>query len=213
MSTCLGLYIEENLIKYAKVSKDHDQVKVESFGVKFYENIDQTIKQIVEETYSYKTPISINLSEEMYNYFQVFALLNKKDLPKAINTEFESYCADKNYNPNVFETRYAITPNTQDKDKLKVIHVSENKIELNKILQKFASYKLQNVMPVSMSIPSVTELDKKENALIVNIEENTTITTIIDQNIYNITKIDIGSKEILDKINVKENSYQKAYEI
>ena len=62
MSTCLGLYIEENLIKYAKVSKDHDQVKVESFGVKFYENIDQTIKQIVEETYSYKTPISINLS-------------------------------------------------------------------------------------------------------------------------------------------------------
>lgn len=213
MSTCLGLYIEENLIKYAKVSKDHDQVKVESFGVKFYENIDQTIKQIVEETYSYKTPISINLSEEMYNYFQVFALLNKKDLPKAINTEFESYCTDKNYNPNVFETRYAITPNTQDKDKLKVIHVSENKIELNKILQKFASYKLQNVMPVSMSIPSVTELDKKENALIVNIEENTTITTIIDQNIYNITKIDMGSKEILDKINVKENSYQKAYEI
>lgn len=213
MSTCLGLYIEENLIKYAKVSKDHDQVKVEAFGVKFYENIDQTIKQIVEETYSYKTPISINLSEEMYNYFQVFALLNKKDLPKAINTEFESYCADKNYNPNVFETRYAITPNTQDKDKLKVIHVSENKIELNKILQKFASYKLQNVMPVSMSIPSVTELDKKENALIVNIEENTIITTIIDQNIYNITKIDMGSKEILDKINVKENSYQKAYEI
>ena len=213
MSTCLGLYIEENLIKYAKVSKDHDQVKVESFGVKFYENIDQTIKQIVEETYSYKTPISINLSEEMYNYFQVFALLNKKDLPKAINTEFESYCTDKNYNPNVFETRYAITPNTQDKDKLKVIHVSENKIELNKILQKFASYKLQNVMPVSMSIPSVTEFDKKENALIVNIEENTTITTIIDQNIYNITKIDVGSKEILDKINIKENSYQKAYEI
>ena len=213
MSTCLGLYIEEKLIKYAKVSKDHDQVKVESFGVKFYENLDQTIKQIVEETYSYKTPISINLSEEMYNYFQVFALLNKKDLPKAINTEFESYCTDKNYNPNVFETRYAITPNTQDKDKLKVIHVSENKIELNKILQKFASYKLQNVMPVSMSIPSVTEFDKKENTLIVNIEENTTITTIVDQNIYNITKIDMGSKEILDKINVKENSYQKAYEI
>ena len=129
MSTCLGLYIEENLIKYAKVSKEREQIKVESFGMKFYDNLDQTIKQIVEETYSYKTPISINLSEEMYNYFQVFALLNKKDLPKAIQTEFESYCADKNYNPNVFETRYAITPNTQDKEKLKVIHVSENKIE------------------------------------------------------------------------------------
>ena len=213
MSTCLGLYIEENLIKYAKVSKEREQIKVESFGMKFYDNLDQTIKQIVEETYSYKTPISINLSEGMYNYFQVFALLNKKDLPKAIQTEFESYCADKNYNPNVFETRYAITPNTQDKEKLKVIHVSENKIELNKKLQKFNGYKLQNITPVSMTIPSIAELEEKENCLIVNIEEDTTITTVIDKNIYDITKLDIGSREILDKINVKENSYQKAYEI
>lgn len=213
MSTCLGLYIEQNLIKYAKVSKDRDQIKVESFGVKFYDNLDQTIKQIVEETYSYRTPISINLSEEMYNFFQVFALLNKKDLPKAIKTEFEAYCGDKNYNPNVFETRYAITPDTQEKERLKVIHISENKIELNKKIQKFSSYRLQNIIPISMAISDITKFEPKENCLIVNIEENTTITTILDQNIYDIKTLDIGSQEILDKINIKENSYQKAYEI
>ena len=213
MSTCLGLYIEQNLIKYAKVSKDRDHIKVESFGVKFYDNLDQTIKQIVEETYSYRTPISINLSEEMYNFFQVFALLNKKDLPKAIKTEFEAYCGDKNYNPNVFETRYAITPDTQEKERLKVIHISENKIELNKKIQKFSSYRLQNIIPISMAISDITKFEPKENCLIVNIEENTTITTILDQNIYDIKTLDIGSQEILDKINIKENSYQKAYEI
>lgn len=213
MSTCLGLYIEQNLIKYAKVSKDRDQIKVESFGVKFYDNLDQTIKQIVEETYSFRTPISINLSEEMYNFFQVFALLNKKDLPKAIKTEFEAYCGDKNYNPNVFETRYAITPDTQEKERLKVIHISENKIELNKKIQKFSSYRLQNIIPISMAISDITKFEPKENCLIVNIEENTTITTILDQNIYDIKTLDIGSQEILDRINVKENSYQKAYEI
>lgn len=213
MSTCLGLYIEENIIKYAKVSKEHEQIKVEAFGVKFYDNLDHAIKQIVEETYSYKTPISINLSDEMYKYFQVFALLNKKDLPRAIKTEFEAYCADKNYNPNVFETRYAITPNIQEKDKLKVIHVSENKIELNKKIQKFSSYRLQNITPISMSISDIAQFDEKENCLIVNIEEKTTITTILSQNIYDIKILDIGSKEILDKINLKENSYQKAYEI
>lgn len=213
MSTCLGLYIEENIIKYAKVSKERDQIKVESFGVKFYDNIDQIIKQIIEETYSYKTPISINLSEEMYNYFQVFALLNRKDLPKAIKTEFEAYCADKNYNSNVFETRYAITPNVSEKDKLKVIHISENKIELNKKIQKFSSYKLQNITPVSMSISDITKFDERENCIIVNIEEKTIITTILNQNIYDIKILDIGSKDILDKINLKENSYQKAYEI
>ena len=213
MSACLGLYIEENIIKYAKVSKEHDQIKVESFGVKFYDNLEQTIKQIVEETYSYKTPISINSSEETYNFFQVFALLNRKDLPKAIKTEFEAYCSDKNINANVFETRYAITPDIQEKEKLKVIHVSENKIELNKQLQKFSAYKLENIIPISMSIADVTKFNERENCVIVNIEENTIITTILDQNIYDIKTLEVGSKEILDKINLKENSYKKSYEI
>ena len=213
MSSCLGIYIENNIIKYAKVSKEREQLKVESYGVKFYDNIEQTIKQIVEETYSYKTPISINLSEEIYNYFNMFALLSKKDLPKAIKTEFEAYCSDKNYNPNVFETRYAIAPNVQDKEKLKVIHISQNKIELNKKIQRFNGYRLQDISPIGMTIPDVKEFEPKENALIVNIEEKTTITTILDQKVYDVKKLDIGSQEFLDKINIKENSYSKAYEI
>ena len=61
MSSCLGLYIDEHLIKYAKVSKDHEKIKVESFGIKFYEKIGEAIDQIVEETYSQKTPISVNI--------------------------------------------------------------------------------------------------------------------------------------------------------
>ena len=213
MSSCLGIYIENNIIKYAKVSKEREQLKVESYGVKFYDNIDQTIKQIVEETYSYKTPISINLSEEIYNYFNMFALLSKKDLPKAIKTEFEAYCSDKNYNPNVFETRYAIAPNVQDKEKLKVIHISQNKIELNKKIQRFNGYRLQDISPLGMTIPDVKEFEPKENALIVNIEEKTTITTILDQKVYDVKTLDVGSQEFLDKINIKENSYSKAYEI
>ena len=39
MSSCLGLYIEEHLIKYAKVTKDHDKIKVESFGIKFFDKL------------------------------------------------------------------------------------------------------------------------------------------------------------------------------
>lgn len=213
MSSCLGMYIEENIIKYAKVSKEHEQLKVETFGVKFYDNFEQAIKQIIEETYSYKIPISINLSDELYNYFQVFGLLNKKDIPKAIQTEFEAYCGEKNYNYNVFESRYAITPDVQEKGKLKVIHISENKIELNKKIQRFNGYRLQNITPISMAISNIAQFNERENALIVNIEQKTTITTVLNQNIYNIDILDYGSKDILDKINLKENSYQKAYNI
>ena len=213
MTNCLGLYIEENLIKYAKVSKDHDNLKVESFGVKFYEKLGPAIDQVIEETYSQKTPISINLSEEMYNYFDMFALLSKNDLQKAIKTEFDSYCADKGYNPNVFESRYAVVDYPNDKEKIRVIHIAENKIELNKSAQLFDDYRLLNISPLSMSIGNLINTEEKLNALIVNIEGETTITTILNNKIYNIDKIEQGSSEFLSKINLKENSYSKSYEI
>lgn len=212
-TTCLGLYIEENLIKYAKVSKDHDKIKVDAFGVKFYDKLGTAIEQVVEETYSQKTPISVNLSEEMYNYFDMFSLLNKSDLQKAIKTEFESYCTDKGYNPNVFETRYAVVENFLDKDKVRVIHIAENKIELNKRAQQVDNFKLANISPISVSIPNLMDTSKKENAIIVNMEDKTTLTTIIQNKIYNVDIIDEGSYQFLSKINLKENSYSKAYEI
>ena len=213
MASCLGLYVESNIIKYAKVSKEHEKIKVESFGVKFYDNLEKTIDQIIEETYSYKTPISINLSEEVYNYFDMFALLSNKDLSKAIKTEFEMYCSDQGYNQNVFETRYVVSKNPEDKDKLKVIHIAANKIELTKKTQVLEKYKLENIVPVSMAITNLIETRPKENYLIVNIEDNTTVTTIIDENVYDIQVFDEGSQEFLRKINLKENSMAKSYEI
>ena len=108
MSTCLGLYIEDNIIKYAKISKDNDVFKIDSFGIKFYDKINEAISQVIEETYSYKVPISINLSSENYNYFYLFSLLNKKDMQSVIKTEFESICYDRALNKDAFETRYVL---------------------------------------------------------------------------------------------------------
>ena len=53
MSNCLGLYIENNLIKYAKLSKEKDNIKIEAYGVKFFDDLEKTIEQIVRETYSF----------------------------------------------------------------------------------------------------------------------------------------------------------------
>ena len=213
MANCLGLYIENNIIKYAKVSKDHDRVKVETFGVKFYDNLETAIHQVIEETYSQKTPISINLSGEMYNYFDMFSLLSNKDLTQAVNTEFQMRCDDQGYNPEGFETRYVVSKNIQDKEKLKVIHISANKIELTRMLKILEKNRLTEIAPVSMTITDLLETKPRENYLIVNIEDHTTVTTILNQNIYNIDVFENGCQEFLKKINQKENSYAKAYEI
>ena len=210
-ASCLGLYIEEHLIKYAKVSKERNTMRVEAFGIKFYDKIGPAIEQVIQETYSQKTPISINLSHEMYNYFNMFALLTKNDLQKAIQTEFGSYCSEMGYSPEVFESRYAIA-GTQD-DKIRVIHIAENKMELSKRIEQIAGYRVSNVSPISMAIPNLIDIGKNENSIVVNIEDQTTVTTILDSKIYKVDKIEQGSRDFLTKINLKENSYLKSYEI
>ena len=119
MPSCLGLYIENNLIKYAKVSKEREAIKVEAFGIKFYDKLNEAIKQIISETYSFKIPISVNLSQEMYNYFYMFSLINKKDMQKAVETEFSSYCTDQGINENSLVSRYVLVNSFDDKEKIK----------------------------------------------------------------------------------------------
>ena len=213
MTSCLGIYIEPNFIKYAKISKDHDNLRVESFGIKFYDKLGDAIDQIISDTYSFKTPISINLSEETYQYFYMFTLLNKTDMKKAIQTEFELFCADKGMNKNSIETRYALVNSLEDKEKIKVIHMSANKSSIAQQEQPFLEYKLSTIVPVSISISNIANLRQKENVLIVNMENETTITTITDQRIYHVDKIKKGALEVLEGIRAKENSYSKAYEI
>lgn len=213
MSTCLGLYIENNVIKYAKVSKDNDNIKIDSFGMKFYDKLNDAIRQVVEETYSYKTPISINLSNEEYHYFYLFSLLNKKDMQNVVNTEFESICYDNGANKDAFETRYVLVNDLEDKEKVKAIHISANKADIAKKEQQLEGYRIVSESPIGMSIGNLLHYKDKENVLIVNIEDKTTVTTVIDKNIIDVQTIDEGTSKILSSISEKENSYSKAYEI
>ena len=213
MPSCLGLYIEPNIIKYAKISKEKDILRVESFGIKFYEKLGDTIKQIINETYSQKTPISINLSDEEYRYLYMFSLLNKNDLKKAIQTEFESICAEHGINANAVETRYALVNCLEDKEKVKVIHISKNKNSINTLMQNFTGFKVSNISPIATSIANIANLKPKENVIVINMQDKTTITTIADQKVYDVEVLEEGAKEVLDKISAKENSYSKAYDI
>ncbi len=213
MQSCLGIYIENNLIKYAKVSKDKDKYKIEAYGLKFFDNINDTIKKIVEETFSFNTPISVNLANEKYLYYDIFSLLSKSDVQKTVQTEYETYCDENKYNTKAFETRYALVPNIENKEKIRAINIIVNKIELNKQKQYLEKTNLTKIVPIGTAITNIAKLDKKENAIIVNMEEKTSITSVYDMQIYNVETIDFGSQEVLEKINRVENSISKAYEI
>lgn len=213
MSSCLGLYIENNIIKYAKVSKDHDNLRIDSFGIKFYDNIDEAVKQIINETYSFKTPISVNLSDEKYTYADLFSLLNKNDLEKAVSTEFDYFCNENGKNRNALEYRRLLVPNLEDKDKITSLYVYSDKSNIAGKLQILDGYKVSNILPLPIAIANLSKFNDRANSVIVNIEKNTSITFIVNGKVHKVEIINDGMKNIFDNIIVKENSYAKAYEI
>ena len=141
------------------------------------------------------------------------SLLKAKEIEEVIKTEFETICHAERLVPNVYETRYILVNSLEEKDKIRVINIVDDKTEISSKTQLFDKYKLSTLAPVSMTIKNIMNIQEKENALIVNIEDKTTITTLINQKPYKVTTINSGMQEVLEYISERENSFSKAYEI
>lgn len=213
MQESLGISITNQVIKYAKLKKNNDQIDVASFGIKFWNNLQEDVEQIINETNSRNIPICINTKDEKVNYFSVFGLLSKNDTKKTINTEFETMCTDNHLNANAYEGKYIVVGDLNNKDKNRVIYFSESKNDLQEINSLIKNARIKSITPISTSISNIVDTKKGENIMIVNIEDKTTVTTILDQRIYSIENISNGMEEVIEKIKEKENSYSKAYEI
>lgn len=215
MPKCLGIYIEDDVIKYAKVDKSKDVLKVDASSVIFYEkeNLFQTIEKIIRETFSSKDPIAINISNELYNYFEVFAALKLSDKRKSVDLDFELLCSEKGYNKDSLDSRFIFRDSRENSDKQRAIHIATNRENLRKRLQDFSGFKVISATPITTSITNLVELPPREdNVVIVNIEKDTKITTVIGGEVYNINVIPEGMGDILNSINAVENSMQKSYE-
>lgn len=213
MPSSLGIYIENDVIKYAKIRKEKDLVKVEAFNVIFYEDLKTTVKQIITETNSNKIPIVTNLSDEMYNYFQISSLMNKQDMKKAIELEFELLCDERNIKKNTLETRFLFAPSTESTEKMQGIAISGNQADIVQKKMGFDNIKISGIHPLSTTITNLINPNETANIAIINIEEKTKLTILSGGKIVSIDIIDDGMRTILNKINMVENSKQKSYEV
>lgn len=213
MSSCLGIYVDKNLIKYAKLKKVKDSFKVEAFNVEVFEDLKTALKKVISETNSQKDPISINVSNEIYNYFDVFSVLEKRDIAKSLDIEFEMLCNEKGYDKDAVESRYILMDNKEDYEKYKALYISTSKKELDEKIKILSDYKLFTVSPVSTSITNLIETNENKNIAIINIENETTITTVIDGQINRVDVLTAGMEDVIEKVNRLELSWKKAYEV
>ena len=215
MPNCLGVYVEKNLIKYAKVSRDKASTHFEilAYGVKFYENLEETVKSVINETNSTADELCMNISRENYVEFNVFNKLKPKEIKELLTTEFSSYCNEKGVPASVWEMRYSLVRNTNNPDSYKAICVTADKAELSNLWQMFETERLTSLSAMPFTIMNVLK-DKGlgEQSAIVNIEDETTVTVITKGEVAKVVSIPIGMEEILSSLADRFNSYSKAYE-
>ena len=197
------------------MAKEKDSVKVESYSVEFYEkgDLDNTLRRIIAETNGDRCQIHINTSKELFNYFEAFSGLSDKDIKDSINLEFDSLCGQKGYNRKSLETRYLLMNSQENPDKYKVLHIAVNKNDITNITKDFTPNRITSMTPISTTITNLLDVDDGDNAIIVNIEDETEITTVVEGQIYRANIISDGMGKILSAIKETESTTKKAYEV
>lgn len=218
MPSCLGIYTDKNMIKYAKVTSVTDKIAgqtltLDSYGVKFYDNIQVTMDEIAEEVGMDQTTVALTLSSEDYYLSQVFSNLKRKDMMDLIMSEYTENRGESALHASVLEMRTKVAENSGSLDKKLVMCVASSKGELANIRNNFIDYKIASISPLSVSIKNLFPNQAiDEEAIVINIEDKTTITVFHRSEIQYLGAIQLGAQEIITKLAEKYNSTAKAYE-
>ena len=215
MPSCLGIYTDKNVIKYAKITSVSDKVRsqlvLDAYGVKFYDNIQTAVEEIARELECENVPVALTLSNEDYYMTEVFNNLKKKDMLDLASAEYVERRGG--VSSSVLEFRVKLANNYRNPDKRLALCVASSKGELANIRTNFDAYKIDSISPLPVSIKNLFENQGvDEEAAIINIEDKTTITVFHRNEMQLIGSIPLGASEIISKLAERYNSRPKAYD-
>ena len=112
MASCLGIYLDNNIVKYAKLSLDNGKtVNVQKYGLKFTgDNHDQVISQIIQETESQNIPVVLNPIDDLYYTSHVYEQVkNNSYVSDIMKLEFEAWCEKNAKSPDKYSYVYFLS--------------------------------------------------------------------------------------------------------
>ena len=215
MASCLGISVGKNLIKYAKASKDKSSaaVRIEAYGIKFYDVLTQTLAEIIQETKSADAEISVCLTSDFYEYTECYRNMNKKERAEFLQAQFEDECQKKGLNAGNYDVRFVFAENITSPEMDKVICVGASRVELKNLWSALSNYKFQSISGIGSTVVNLLpDKGAGQNCFIVNIEDETKLTRIKNGKIIDMIQIPVGMDEVITRLADKYNSYSKAYE-
>ena len=215
MASCLGISVGKNLIKYAKTSKEKNSasMRIEAYGIKFYDVLTQTMAEIIQETKSADAEISVVLTSDFYQNTECYKNMNKKERAEFLQAQFEDECQKKGINAGNYDVRFVFAENVMSPEMEKVICMAASRVELKNLWSALSNYKFQSISGIGSSIVNLLpNKGEGQNCFIVNIEDETKLTHIKNGKINEMIQIPVGMDEVITRLADKYNSYSKAYE-
>lgn len=211
MANCLGIYLDDNIVKYAKLSVDNNKmVKVEKYGIKFTNQDDKfVIRQIIDETSSQNIPVVINPKNDVYYNTQVYEQAQDKSyIPSIMKLEYESWCEKNAKASDRYSYVYMVSEAKNDDNKRNAILNITPKDVINSELDFDKS-----ISGISPAIPIVKRLisDEESSYMLINIDTKLSITTVINHKVVEFKSYNIGMKQLLNDFTSSLGSYEKAY--
>lgn len=213
MANCLGIYLCNNIVKYAKLSNDGKETKLESSGVRFvHDNPKSVLKNIIEETNSQYIPIVINPQNSKFLNYQMFdQVQNNKSISNDIaKMEFEAWCERNAKSPDkyLYVHRNSDLKNNEYKYNSVLNFVEKN--EINGYTQ-IESYPVANIYPPELVMTRIVPANE-DRYMLVNLDDLLSIFVVINGKVADIKFYDFGMRQLLTDFSTKLGSTQKAYE-
>ncbi len=214
MEACLGIYLGDKIIKYAKLVRDDKsrRISLHSCGTKYVVgNKEVSIAEIISQTGSAEDSLCLNLTDYSRMQTEVLRQLGKADTQSVIELEVSDYATSRALNEKALEYRYIFMDSSVSIDNYTADIAIVDKNVITKITENEKYEKLIGLYPQEYILPNMVQ--SNSNYLLVNIDEKTQVISVVGGKIKQIIDIDISMKNILDNIAAQEGSYSKACDL
>ena len=211
MASCLGIYLDNNIIKYAKLSLDNSKsINVEKYGIKFAsDNYEQIINQIIVETDSQNIPVVINPQDDLYYSSQVYEQVKDNSyVPDIMKLEFEAWCEKNAKSPDKYSYVYMVSDyKNSDNRRNSLLNITP-KDSINSEINMVKT--VAQIIPAKPIVKRIVS-DEEDSYILINIDSSLSLTVVINKKIVEFKSYNTGMKSVLDDFTRNLGSYEKAY--
>jgi len=214
MSSCLGIYIGDKVVKYAKLATEENSSKIKAvaYGTRIHPgNKSDIINNIVAATGSDDVAVCVNSENDLVHKVEVLRRINKSDLESLIDLEVIDFTGNEDKTERSFTYRYTLLDSSISKDNYSANIIVQEKAAIEKYLADEEN-KVVSIYPMPYVMDEIVTKEAS-NYLIINMNDETELTFVNDGKLANVTKMELGMKKIFDVFPEMLGSFQKAYDV